>query len=81
MQVIVTNLSSGVIIAAKLNAPGNWHDACVARDIYKKLCTETPDGYYLVCDTAFPCGTNQIQGRIKAPMKDDTRLPSDPHLH
>ena len=80
MQLIVTNLSSGVIIAAKLNAPGSWHDACVARDIYEKLCTDTPDGYYLVCNTAFSHGTDQIQGRIKASMKDGTRLPSDPHL-
>ena len=28
-------------------------------------------------DTAFPCGSNQIAGRIKAPMKDGTRLPVD----
>lgn len=36
---------------------------------------QTPEGYYLVTDTAFPHGTDQIAGRIKAPMKDGTRLP------
>lgn len=29
-------------------------------------------------DTAFPRGTTQIAGRIKAPMKSGTRLPADP---
>jgi hypothetical protein len=37
----------------------------------------TPEGYYLVTDTAFLCGTDQIAGRIKAPMKDGARLPVD----
>ncbi|EDQ98024.1 uncharacterized protein LACBIDRAFT_316314 [Laccaria bicolor S238N-H82] len=70
--------ASGVIIACKLNAPGSWHDSRVARPIYEKLRAETPEGYYLVTDTAFPRGTDQIKGRIKAPMKDGTRLPADP---
>jgi DDE superfamily endonuclease len=50
----------------------------VARPIYEKLRTRTPDGYYLVTDTAFPRGTDQIQGRIKAPIKNGSRLPADP---
>jgi hypothetical protein len=58
-----------------LNAPGSWHDSRVARPIYEKLRSRTPEGYYLVTDTAFPRGTDQIAGRIKAPMKDGTRLP------
>jgi hypothetical protein len=65
----------GVIIACNLNAPGSWHDSRVARPIYEKLRERTPDGYYLVTDTAFPRGTNQIEGRIRAPMKDGTQLP------
>jgi hypothetical protein len=38
---------------------------------------QTPEGYYLVTDTAFPHGTDQIAGHIKAPMKDGARLPVD----
>jgi hypothetical protein len=58
-----------VIIAANLNAPGSWHDSRVARPIYEKLRTQTPPGFYLVADTAFPRGTEQIQGCIHAPLK------------
>jgi hypothetical protein len=60
-----------------LNAPGSWHDSRVARPIYEKLRLRTPEGYYLVTDTAFPRGTDQIAGHIKAPMKDGARLPVD----
>ncbi|KAG2044584.1 hypothetical protein BDR03DRAFT_930574 [Suillus americanus] len=56
---------------------GSWHDSCIAQLIYKKLRKETPAGYYLVADTAFPCGTDQIAGRIKAPIKAVQHLPSD----
>jgi hypothetical protein len=38
----------------------------------------TPEGYYLVTDTAFPRGSDQVAQRIKAPMKAGTRLPADP---
>jgi hypothetical protein len=68
----------GLIISCRLNAPGSWHDSRVAQPIYNKLRTSTPDGYYLVADTAFPRGTDQIQGRIRAPIKEGTRLPADP---
>lgn len=50
----------------------------MARGIYEKLRSETPEGYYLVADTAFPRGSDQIQGRIRAPMKQGQRLPADP---
>lgn len=59
-----TFFTVGTVIACKLNAPGSWHDSRVAQAIYEKLCTATPEGYYLVTDTAFPCGTNQIEGHI-----------------
>ncbi|KAE9395858.1 hypothetical protein BT96DRAFT_958416 [Gymnopus androsaceus JB14] len=55
----------------------SWHDSRVAQPIYEKLHTRTPDGYYLVADTAFPRGTDHIQGRIRAPVKDGTRLPQN----
>ncbi|KAI0917424.1 hypothetical protein AcW1_007380 [Taiwanofungus camphoratus] len=44
----------GLIISCNLNAPGSWHDAHVARPIFNQLRDETPEGYYLVADTAFP---------------------------
>lgn len=73
--------AEGVIIACNLNAPGSWHDSCVACPIYEKLHLRTPERYYLVTDTAFPRGTDQIAGRIKAPMKDGARLPVDHAEH
>ncbi|KAF8799740.1 hypothetical protein BYT27DRAFT_7227722 [Phlegmacium glaucopus] len=64
----------GVIIAANFNAPGSWHDSHVAQPIYEKLHNETPDGFYLVADSAFPCGTVDIEGCIMAPIKTGQRL-------
>ncbi|EIW77798.1 hypothetical protein CONPUDRAFT_92166 [Coniophora puteana RWD-64-598 SS2] len=65
----------GTILMCRINAPGSWHDSRVAQPIYQFLRTETPDGFYLVADTAFPRGTEQIAGRIKTPMKSGQRLP------
>jgi hypothetical protein len=67
----------GTIIACRLNGPGSWHDSRMARDIYKKLLWQTPDGFYLVADTAFPRGTDSIKGRIQAPIKSGEHLPAD----
>jgi len=64
----------GAIIAANLNAPGSWHDSRVAHPIYEKLCTQTPDDFYLVADTAFPRGATHIAGRIRAPLKSGDRF-------
>lgn len=61
-----------------MNAPGSWHDSRVAKGIYDKLRDETPDGYYLVTDMAFPRGADQIHGRIRAPLKQGAHLPADP---
>ncbi|TFK78810.1 hypothetical protein K466DRAFT_453134, partial [Polyporus arcularius HHB13444] len=65
----------GMIKEAVLNAPGSWHDAKVARPVYELLRHHTPEGYYLVADTAFPRGTSSIAGRIQAPMKANAALP------
>ena len=35
---------------------------------------ETPPGFYLVADAAFPRGAQSIQGRIRAPFKVGDRL-------
>lgn len=58
-----------------VNAPGSWHDAKIARPIYTKLRERTPEGYYVVSDTAFPRGMASINGRIQAPLKSGQRLP------
>jgi hypothetical protein len=67
-------LLAGVIIAARTNAPGSWHDSRVARPIYDALRDSTPGGYYIVADSAFPRGTNVIDGRIHAPLKQGQRV-------
>ncbi|KDR70605.1 hypothetical protein GALMADRAFT_50277, partial [Galerina marginata CBS 339.88] len=64
----------GTIIAARTNAPGSWHDTHVAQPIYEKLQTRTPEGYFLVADTAFPRGTGDIAGQIRAPVKAGQRV-------
>ena len=71
--------TTGVVIACKLNAPGprSRHDSRVAKQWYKNLCARSPEGYYLVTDTAFPKGTDEVAGRIKSLMKSGSRLPSD----
>ena len=59
----------GPIIAANINALGSWHNSHIVQLIYHKLELDTPDGFYVVVDTAFPCGTQSIAGWIKAPVK------------
>jgi len=63
-----------VIITVNFNAPGSWHDSRVAQSIYEKLLKETPDGFYLVANTAFPQGSVEIKGHIMAPIKTGERL-------
>ncbi|OJT13129.1 hypothetical protein TRAPUB_10323 [Trametes pubescens] len=67
----------GTVKGAVINAPGSWHDAKVVRPIYRKLLEKTPEGFYLVADTAFPRGTNAIAGRIRAPLKAGQRVPTN----
>ena len=74
-------LSTGVITACKLNVPGSWHDSRVAKGLYETLQTKTPERYYIVTDTAFPKGTDEVKGQIKSPMKSGHRLPADPTTH
>jgi hypothetical protein len=78
LDVVLTTLIKGTIIAACLNAPGSWHDSRVAKPIYEKLRTQTPEGYYLIADTAFPRGTDDILGRIRKPLKSGQRIRGNP---
>lgn len=57
-----------------MNGPGSWHDSRVAQPIYDKLQDDTPAGYYLVADSAFPAGTPALKGRIHSPLKAGLRL-------
>jgi len=61
------------------NALGSWYDAHIAQPIYLSLLDHTPDGYFLVADTAFLRGEKDIDGRIKAPIKSGSILPADPN--
>ena len=50
----------------------------MAEGIYEKLEQETPDGYRIVADSAFPAGHNRIAGKILVPLKAGEPLPKDP---
>ncbi|CAL1712331.1 unnamed protein product [Somion occarium] len=69
--------AKGTLIASNWNCPGSWHDSRVTQPIYERLQNCTPEGYFLVADTAFPHGTKQIEGRIRVPIKQGQTLPSD----
>ena len=68
---------AGEIIASRINCPGSWHNSRVAEGIYDKLENNTPDGYCLVADSAFPQGHNRIVGKILVPLKAGQPLPLD----
>ncbi|KIK75098.1 hypothetical protein PAXRUDRAFT_787466 [Paxillus rubicundulus Ve08.2h10] len=70
ISLVLVFSSQGVIIAARTNAPGSWHDSCVAQPIYQILHEKMPDVYYSISDTAYPRGTVEIEGHIHAPLKD-----------
>ena len=69
--------SLGEIIGARTNCPGSWHDSRVATGIYEKLELETPEGYCLVADSAFPRGKRRLAGKILVPLQDGDPLPLD----
>ena len=71
------DLTLGEIIGCRTNCPGSWHDSRVAEGIYKKLEHETPDGYCIVADSAFPTGHDRIAGKILVPLKSGEKLPID----
>lgn len=75
---ILFKIYAGEILYAHVNAPGSWHDSRVAKGLYYKLFNDTPDGFYLVSDTAFPRGAHNIDGKIKAPAKANARRVGTP---
>jgi hypothetical protein len=60
----------GTIIYCLVNAPGSWHDAVIAQDLYHCLLDYTPELYYIVSDTAFPLN-DALVTKIKKPLKQD----------
>ncbi|QRW20431.1 DDE superfamily endonuclease [Rhizoctonia solani] len=59
----------GTIMSVVINAPGSWHDSNVARPIYLFLRDDTPSGFFLLANSAFPkLGTGKAQ-KIKVPLK------------
>ncbi|GAB1523491.1 hypothetical protein RhiTH_006641 [Rhizoctonia solani] len=69
---------NGCVIAAKVNAPGSWHNSRTAAHIYNLLQDKTPASFFLIADTAFPCGGNDLAGKIKTPLKHKDALPNNP---
>ncbi|QRW24282.1 DDE superfamily endonuclease [Rhizoctonia solani] len=74
---VIVFLPNGTIMTAVVNAPGSWHDSNVARPIYQVLREKTPDGFFLIADSAFPrLGVGKSQ-RIKIPLKKNAALPGN----
>lgn len=71
------DMNTGTLIEGHFNCSGSWHNSRIAMPIYDRLRDCTPDGYYLVADTAFPHGTSAIENCIHAPIKAGQRLPGD----
>ncbi|EUC60429.1 DDE family endonuclease, partial [Rhizoctonia solani AG-3 Rhs1AP] len=68
----------GCVISAQVNAPGSWHDSRTAANVYEQLRTRTPNGYFLIADSAFPRVGADLAGKIKTPLKERARLADDP---
>ena len=75
---ILTFAPDGTVIHTILNAPGSWHDSNIAERLYSKLMHETPAGYRIISDTAFPRCTNRLDHRTLAPKKKGDKLPDCP---
>lgn len=73
----ILTFGTGEIIAGRINCPGSWHDSRVAEGIYEKLENETPNGFCLVADSAFPQGHDRVSGKILVPLKANQPLPLD----
>ncbi|KAG9127265.1 hypothetical protein FRC07_015077 [Ceratobasidium sp. 392] len=68
----------GTIIAATLNAPGSWHNARVAQEVFTKLIHNTPEDRFLIADSAFPRTSPIIRARIRTSFKRNAVLPNNP---
>ncbi|KAG8723227.1 hypothetical protein FRC09_004209 [Ceratobasidium sp. 395] len=71
---IIAFAPDGTIIFCTINAPGSWHDANVAQNVYGKLLHNTPDGRFLIADTAFPKLQQRLLDKIHTPLRARTDL-------
>ena len=72
---------TGVILACKINVPGSWNDSWNTNKIYDKLLHQTPEGYYLIADSAFPHGMSGTKERICALLTVCSTLPDSQAEH
>ena len=70
--------SDGRIIYLILNAPSSWHDSAIVTPLYQQLLDNTPSGYCILSDTAFPCKYSCLQQQIMALVKQGDWLPASP---
>ncbi|OAV91607.1 hypothetical protein PTTG_04241 [Puccinia triticina 1-1 BBBD Race 1] len=75
---VLTFVPNGTIIHAIINAPGSWHGSNIAEKLYVTLLEDTPPGYCIISDTAFPRKTPRLEQRILAPIKTGDKVPADP---
>ena len=61
----------------RTNCPGSWHDSRIAAGIYERLDLETPNGFSLAADSAFPRGSHRLEGKILVPLQQGDPLPFD----
>lgn len=52
----------------------------IVMSLYAKLNDRTPQGFFLLADTAFP-RSGKMESHIKTPLKAGVRLPADPQEH
>ncbi|OAV97037.1 hypothetical protein PTTG_06430 [Puccinia triticina 1-1 BBBD Race 1] len=71
----------GTIMYAIPNAPGSWHDSAITGPLYDELLRNTPTGFQILSDTAFPRKSERLQSRILAPAKRGDCLPSTPRSY
>lgn len=71
------NSHVGEILSVKINCPGSWHDSQAASRIYEQLELDTPTGFSIVADSAFPTGGNRISGKILVAIQHGQCLPLD----
>ncbi|KAK9357521.1 hypothetical protein V1504DRAFT_494425 [Lipomyces starkeyi] len=63
-SVCILSSGLGIILYAAINARGSFHDAAVARELYRKLLYQTEHAYWLIADSAFPA-TNGLQTKVR----------------
>lgn len=69
INAILVFTPDGCIVFAVSNAPGSWHDALCAADLYTLLQHRTPNPFVIATDSAFPA-SGDLAAKILKPLKD-----------